>query len=160
MLPSAITTSLLLIVIPFVFAAPSKHDALTGAFQINHNSKLLGEAVVVPNDIANKPGSYFYFHIKEGLDPVASYEDYTIELRNGHHCKHNQGSIVNYDKPAFKINQHGGTNSWCIDKTLDITAVSMVQVRYKDEIVACTTLEADPNFHIKHPSKVNACIRQ
>ncbi|KAI8582031.1 hypothetical protein K450DRAFT_228725 [Umbelopsis ramanniana AG] len=160
MLPSTIVTSLLLTIIPFVSAVPSKGDALTGTFQINHNSKLLGEAVVVRNDVANKPGSYFYFHIKEGLNPEASYADYTIELRNGHHCQHNQGSIVNYDKPVFKIDQHGGTNSWCIDKTLDITTVSMVRVRYKGEIVTCTTLEADPNFHIKHPSKVDACIRQ
>jgi hypothetical protein len=160
MLRSTVITALLLSVIPFVFAAPTKHEALAGTFQINHNSKLLGEAVVVQNNVANKPGSYFYFHIKEGLDPKASYEDYLIELRNGHHCKHNQGSIVNHDKPAFEINKHGGTNGWCIDKTLDIASVSMVQVRYKGEIVTCTTLEADPNFHIKHPSKVDACIRQ
>jgi hypothetical protein len=159
MLRSIFITSLLLTIIPLVFAALTTYQPLAGTFQINHNSKLLGEAVVAKNDVENKAGSYFYFHIKKGLDPKASYEDYTIELRSGHHCRHNQGSLVKYDKPAFKINSNGGTDAWCLDKSLDITTVSMVQVRYKGEIICCTTLEADPNFQIKHPSKVDACIR-
>ncbi|KAH8553812.1 hypothetical protein BGW37DRAFT_464797 [Umbelopsis sp. PMI_123] len=142
-----------------VVAAPSNHKPLAGSFQLNHNSRLLGEAVVVQNDVGNKPGSYFYFHVKQGLDPNATYDDYTIEIRSGHHCRHNQGSLVNYDKPAFKINKQGSTDAWCLDKTRYITKVSMVQVRYNNEIIACTTLEADPNFHIQPPSQVDACIR-
>lgn len=151
--------SLLLAFIPFVFADVTTQQILFGTFQINHNNKISGEAVIVKNDVANKPGSYFYFHIKEGLNPKASYEDYTIELRSGHHCRHNQGSLVKYDKPAFEINSNGGTDAWCLENNLDITTISMVQVRYNGEIIACTTLEGDPNFQVKHPSKIEACIR-
>jgi hypothetical protein len=51
---------------------------------------------------------------------------------------------------------HGGTNGWYIDNTLGVTTISMVQVCYKDEIVTCSTLEADPHFSHQSPSKVNA----
>ncbi|GAB5593204.1 hypothetical protein Unana1_08104 [Umbelopsis nana] len=139
-------------------AAPSKTDPQAGAFQITHFSKLAGEAVVVKNNVANKPGSFLYFHIKSGLNPNATYNDYSIEFTNGHHCRHNQGTVINRDTPPFKINKNGGTDAWCIDKTLDITTISMVQVRYHGEPIACSTVDADPNFSIK-PSQIEACIR-
>lgn len=142
-----------------VSAASEKTDHKAGAFQITHFSKLSGEAVVVKNDIANKPGSYLYLHIKSGLNPNATYKDYSIEFTNGRNCKHSQGSVVNRDTPAFKINKNGDTDAWCIDKTLDITNISMIQVRYQGEAIACSTLDADPNFNIKRPSQIDACIR-
>lgn len=142
-----------------VSAAPAKTTPMAGTFDIHFHSYLDGEVVLVKNDVANKPGSFLYFHIKQGLETNATYHDYKIQFRNGHDCKHVMGQVVNVDTPPFKINAQGGTDAWCIDKSFDLTKVSTVQVLYKNEPVACSPLVADPNFEIKHPTKVNACIR-
>ncbi|CAM0135993.1 hypothetical protein VKS41_005630 [Umbelopsis sp. WA50703] len=142
-----------------VSAAPAKTNPVAGTFEIHFHSYLDGEVVLVKNDVANKPGSYLYFHIKSGLETNATYHDYKIEFRNGHDCKHVMGEVVNVDTPPFKINANGGTDAWCIDKSLDMTKVTTVQVLYKGAPVACSPLQADPNFKIPHPGKVDACIR-
>lgn len=64
--------SLLLAFFLTASAAPSRTDPQAGAFQITHFSKLADEAVVVQNNVANKPGSFLYFHIKSGLNPNAT----------------------------------------------------------------------------------------
>lgn len=153
---------LALAILMLVSAAPattSTSTPLAGYFQIHFHSYLDGEAVLVKNDVANKPGSYLYFHIKSGLQTNATYKDYKIEFRNGHDCKHVMGAVVNVDTPPFKINKDGGTDAWCIDKSLDMTKVYTVQVLYKGQPVACSPLAADPNFSIPKPSKIDACHR-
>ncbi|KAG2180389.1 hypothetical protein INT44_003391 [Umbelopsis vinacea] len=140
-------------------AAPSKTVPMTGTFEIHFHSYLDGEAVLVENDVANKHGSYLYFHIKTGLNTTATYKDYKIEFRNGHDCKHVLGEVINVDTPKFKINGNGGTDAWCIDKKLDITKVSVVQVLYQGAPIACSPLQALPNFEIPKPSHVDACHR-
>ncbi|KAH8553811.1 hypothetical protein BGW37DRAFT_482326 [Umbelopsis sp. PMI_123] len=142
-----------------VCAAPAKPVPMGGAFQSHYHSYLDGEAVLVKNDIANKPGSFLYFHIKSGLDTNTTYHDYQIEFRNGHDCKHVMGEVINIDTPPFQIDENGGTDAWCIDKTLDISKVSVVQVLYQGSPVACSPLQELPNFQIPRPPQVDACIR-
>ncbi|KAI8582030.1 hypothetical protein K450DRAFT_228723 [Umbelopsis ramanniana AG] len=132
---------------------------MAGIFEIHFHSYLDGEAVLVKNDVANKPGSFLYFHIKKGLNTTATYKDYKIEFRNGHDCKHVMGEVINIDTPPFQINGNGGTDAWCVDKTLDITKVAVVQVLYQGAPIACSPLQTLPNFNLPKPSQVDACIR-
>lgn len=142
-----------------VSAAPAKITPLAGSFEIHFKSYLEGEAVLVKNDVANKPGSFLYFHIKKGLETNATYHDYKIVFRGGHDCKHVLGEVINVDTPPFKINANGGTDAWCIDKTLDMTKVHVVQVLYQNQPIACSPLQVDPNFAIPKPSHIAACVR-
>lgn len=159
MFQTTLFTIFALTIFALAYAAPSKTTPMAGTFEIHFHSYLDGEAVLVKNDVANKPGSFLYFHIKTGLDTNATYKDYQIEFRNGHDCKHVMGEVINVDTPPFQINKNGGTDAWCIDKTLDITKVSVVQVLYQGAPIACSPLQALPNFSIPKPSPVDVCLR-